>query len=70
MNLKWFFEAQGQMAFWYGSATGLVQAGLYSMRDPQWSQDLVGWVSSEAIPSLIDLVKAAGDVLMHLAHGS
>lgn len=67
MNLKWFFEAQGQMAFWYGSAMGLLQAAVYSLRDPQWSRDLFGWVSEDAIPDLVDLVKAGGEVLFELA---
>lgn len=72
MNLKWFFEAQGQMSFWYGQATAMVTAGLFSLRDPQWSRDLVDWVSNEAIPSLIDFVSAAGEVLLELVvnHGS
>lgn len=71
MNLKWFFEAQGQAAFWYGQALAGLQIMLYSLRDPQWSRDLLGWVSSEAIPNLVDLVKAGGEVLFELAtHGS
>lgn len=67
MNLKWFFEAQGQAAFWYGQALAALQIGAYSLRDPQWSRDLFSWVSSEAIPSFFDLLKSIGEVLFEVA---